>query len=128
MAAALKDTQQLNTNVIKYGFSTDPNVKAEYSHIRRNMLRMLRLVKRLLQAQTAEEVQLIKNELDKNKLKFDAISSNSLDSLIRNKLITDAVATSIMNDNALSLSVAKSLRHAAEIISGNEDPYHKDHA
>jgi hypothetical protein len=30
-----------------------------------------------------------------------------------------------MNDNALSLSIAKSLRHAAEIISGNEDPYHK---
>ena len=86
---------------------------------------MLRLVKRLLQAQTTEEVQLIKIELDKNKLKFDAVSSNSLDSLIRNKLITDTVATSIMNDNALSLSIAKSLRHAAEIISGNEDPYHK---
>ena len=125
MAAALKDTQQLNTNVMKYAFANDPNVKSEYSHIRRNMLRMLRLVKRLLQAQTAEEVQMIKAELDKNKMKFDAVSSNSLDSLIRNKLITDSVATSIMNDNALSLSIAKSLRHAAEIISGNEDPYHK---
>ena len=71
------------------------------------------------------EVMNIQKELDKNKKKFDAVSSNSLDSLIRNKLITDSVATSIMNDNALSLSIAKSLRHAAEIISGNEDPYHK---
>ncbi len=124
MAAALKDTQQLNTNIMKYGFSNDPNVKAEYSHIRRNVLRMLRLIKRLLQAQSDEEVRLIKEELDKNKLKFDAVSSNSLDSLIRNKLITDAVATSIMNDNALSLSIAKSLRHAAEIISGHEDQIH----
>ena len=64
-----------------------------------------------------EEIERIKAELEKNKNKFDAISSNSLDSLIRNRLITDAMATSIMNDNALSRSIAKNLRHAAEIIT-----------
>ena len=55
------------------------------------------------------------------KNKFDAISSNSLDSLIRNRLITDAMATSIMNDNALSRSIAKNLRHAAEIINKSQE-------
>jgi hypothetical protein len=44
-----------------------------------------------------------------------------LDSLIRNRLITDAMATSIMNDNALSRSIAKNLRHAAEIITKSQE-------
>ena len=63
----------------------------------------------------------LKVELDKNKNKFDAISSNSLDSLIRSRLITDAMATSIMNDNALSRSIAKNLRHAADIITKSQE-------
>ena len=71
--------------------------------------------------QFIEEIARLKVELDKNKNKFDAISSNSLDSLIRNRLITDAMATSIMNDNALSRSIAKNLRHAADIITKSQE-------
>ncbi|MBO7173912.1 MAG: Na/Pi cotransporter family protein [Burkholderiaceae bacterium] len=121
MAAALKDVEQVNVNMTKYGFSTNEYVKAEYSHIRRNLLRMLRLIQTMCNAKNDEEIARLKVELDKNKNKFDAISSNSLDSLIRNRLITDAMATSIMNDNALSRSIAKNLRHAADIITKSQE-------
>jgi phosphate:Na+ symporter len=121
MAAALKDVEQVSVNMTKYGFSTNEYIKAEYSHIRRNLLRMLRLIQTMCNTVDHEEIARLKLELDKNKNKFDAISSNSLDSLIRNRLITDAMATSIMNDNALSRSIAKNLRHAAEIITKSQE-------
>ena len=121
MAAALKDVEQVSVNMTKYGFSTNEYIKAEYSHIRRNLLRMLRLIQTMCNTVDNEEIARLKLELDKNKNKFDAISSNSLDSLIRNRLITDAMATSIMNDNALSRSIAKNLRHAAEIITKSQE-------
>lgn len=121
MAAALKDVEQVNVNMTKYGFSTNEYIKAEYSHIRRNLLRTLRMIQTLCQTTDPVAIRQIKEDLDKTKNKFDAISSNSLDSLIRNKLITDAMATSIMNDNALSRSIAKNLRHAAEILSKSQE-------
>ena len=116
MAAAVKKAQQLNTNVVRYGFSSNKGLHEQYAHIRRNMVRMIRLVEAMTQAKSLEEIDEVKRRLVYHKSKFDAISSTSLDQLIRNKEISYEVATSIMNDNALSRGITKNLRHVAEIL------------
>lgn len=117
MATAVKKSQQLNVNILRYGFSRDSSVVEEYAHIRRNLVRLIRFVHAMKKAQTAEDLEAVRASLAKHKNKFDALSSNSLDNLIRSHMISDEVATSIMNDNALSRSISKNLTHIAEIIT-----------
>jgi phosphate:Na+ symporter len=121
LASAVKEAQLLNVNILKYGFSDNLYVREEYSHIRRNLLRLLRLNRRITQADSPETVEEIKEALRKNKNKFDAIASSSLDSLIRERRISDSVATSVMNDTSLSRNISKNLYHAAEILTRTQE-------
>ncbi|MBO5658284.1 MAG: Na/Pi cotransporter family protein [Duodenibacillus sp.] len=121
LASAVKEAQLLNVNILKYGFSDNLYVREEYSHIRRNLLRLLRLNRRITQADSHETVEEIKEALRKNKNKFDAIASSSLDSLIRERRISDSVATSVMNDTSLSRNISKNLYHAAEILTRTQE-------
>lgn len=117
MAAAVKSAIELQVNIEKYAFSSNKALSEEYAHLRRNILRMLRLSKNLLLSTDEDKRQEILQELEFNVKKYDAISSNSLDSLIRYKRITDTMATSIMNDTAIARNIAKDIRHCAEILS-----------
>lgn len=118
LATAVKDSKNLQVNILKYAFSTSSqNVRDEYDHLRRNMLRILRLVDELAHSKDEKRIEELHEELDVNFKKYDAISSNSLDSLIRYKRITDTLASSIMNDMALCRSIAKDLIRAAQVLS-----------
>jgi len=121
MATAIKDTQILQVNILKYAFSTNEIIKNEYDTLRKNLLRTLRLTQALIEAQDDELLKELLEELDYNVKKYDALSSNSLDSLIRYKRITDTLATSIMNDTALARSIAKDLTHASEILAQHKN-------
>lgn len=116
MAASVKEAKELHINIKKYAFSNNQALSEEYSHLRRNILRLLRLSKQLLQTESKEDAIQLREQLDFNVKKYDAISSNSLDSLIRYKRITDTMATSIMNDTAIARSIAKDLIHACDIL------------
>ncbi|MCD8339885.1 MAG: Na/Pi symporter, partial [Burkholderiales bacterium] len=100
MASALKDASQLQVNINKLAFSNNGYVRAEYGHLRRNLLRLLRNVSRVNEATSIEEIETIQRNIDMEASRFDAVSSSSLDTLIRSHSISDSVATSIMNDNA----------------------------
>ena len=121
MAAAVKKSQQLHTNVLKYGYCSNDPLREEYNHIRRNLIRVIRLVADIRNANTPESFDVALKRFKDLKNKFDAISSNSLDSLIRNRQISDSVATSVMNDNATSRSIAKNLRHVTEIMTRTQE-------
>lgn len=116
MAAAIKKAQQLNVNILRYSSSSNDAIKGEYNHIRRNMIRLIRLLKRLETASYVDQVNILEC-LTSHKNKFDAISSSALDTLIRNREISHTEATSIMNDNALSRSICKNLNHVAKIMT-----------
>lgn len=116
IAQAVKEASQLQTNINKFGFSNNGYIRAEYSHMRRNLLRLLRQVYSVSQATTIEEIDNIMKEILANSEKFDAVSSTSLDTLIRNHYISDSVATSIMNDNALSRTLARNLYEVIDLL------------
>ncbi|TEY02005.1 Na/Pi cotransporter family protein [Campylobacter sp. US33a] len=117
MATAVKDAKDLQENILKFAFSNNEIIKNEYSHLRRNLLRMLRLLKDMIESSDIDHLNQINSDLELNVKKYDAISSHSLDSLIRYKRITDSMATSIMNDTALARSIAKDLMHASKILT-----------
>ena len=56
-----------------------------------------------------------------DKKKFNALSSRSLDALIRTGRISDEVGTSIMNDNVLARGISERLHQVAPIITGSEE-------
>lgn len=121
MAAAVKKSQQLQENMLRYGYSSNALIREEYSHIRRNLIRVIRLVKAIRDAKTPQDKEASIKRFSELKNKFDAIGSDSIDTLIRNRLVTDIVATSIMNDNANSRSIAKNLRHVTEIMTRTQE-------
>ncbi|MCD8339886.1 MAG: hypothetical protein LUC43_06795, partial [Burkholderiales bacterium] len=116
MAAALKDASQLQTNIRKLGFSNNGYVRAEYGHLRRNLLRLLRNVIRINEATTVDQIDKIQGKIKKEATRFDAVSRSSLDTLIRSHSISDSTATSIMNDNALSRSLAMHLYDVVNLL------------
>ena len=54
---------------------------------------------------------------------FDAISGRSLDKLIRENLITNAMATSLMNDTAYANSISIALKKIAQTLFGHSERY-----
>lgn len=117
MAAAVKKSEQLHVNIVQYGFCGNEDICAQYDHIRRNIIRLNRLVRALLLAKDPIEREAVREKLKRHKNKFDALSSITLDNLIRSGRITHAEATSIMNDNALARSITKNFNHIANILS-----------
>ncbi len=119
MAAAVKEASQLQHNITQLAFSKNGYVRAEYGHIRRNLLRLLRNLNRINAATTEGEIDQILKEIKSDAARFDAVSSSSLDNLIRNGCIPDTIATSIMNDNAISRSLAMNLYDVVELLYKN---------
>ncbi len=116
MASAVKDASQLQTNINKLGFSNNGYVRAEYGHMRRNLLRLLRNVSKINEATSVKEIEKIQRKIQVEASRFDAVSSSSLDTLIRSQSISDNVATSIMNDNALARSLAMNLNDVIDLL------------
>ena len=48
--------------------------------------------------------------------KYDIIANGTLDNLIRNNLISNEMATSLMNDSAYAYDISKNLIAMAEVI------------
>ena len=116
LVEAVKDTKHLQKNIIKYSQSTNKHIQEEYIKIRRNLAEILRDINILY---TTKEDDLIILLISKSKIhieKYDLISNGILDDLIRNALITNQMATSLMNDSTYAYSIGKNLILMAEIL------------
>ncbi len=113
---AIKDTKHLQKNLKKYLNSPNHYIKEEYENIRKNITQLLRDIHALTLLQ---EEELIVVQLSKIKLsikKNDIIVNGGLDKLIRGDLITNEMATSLMNDSSYANDISKNLISMAEII------------
>ncbi len=113
---AVKDTKHLQKNLLKYAASTNEHIKAEYDTIRLDLAELLRNISTIA---TTDEEDVIFLLLAKAKIhteKYDIIANGKLDNLIRNSLITNEMATSLMNDSAYAYDISKNLIAMAEVI------------
>lgn len=115
LVEAVKDTKHLQKNLIKYSQSTNVHIKEQYDLIRRELAELLRNIN--IVATTGEEdVKLLL--LSKAKVhteKYDILANGTLDKLIRERLITNEMATSLMNDSAYAYDISKNLIDMAEV-------------
>ncbi len=115
LVEAVKDTKHLQKNLIKYLQSTNTHIKEQYDLIRKDLAELLRNIN-IVATTDEEDVKLLL--LSKAKVhteKYDILSNGTLDKLIREGLITNEMATSLMNDSAYAYDISKNLIDMAEV-------------
>ncbi len=114
---AVKDTKHLQKNLEIYLNDSNEYIKAEYEKIRKNLIELLRAVSGILTMQEETGIVLSLSKIKLATKKNDIILNGGLDKLVRNDLITNEMATSLMNDSAYANDIAKHLISMAEIIA-----------
>ena len=113
---AIKDTKQLQNNLIKYSTSTNEHIKIQYDTIKRNLAELLRYISLISNENEDDIVLILLSKAKINSEKYDIVANGTLDNLIRNSLITNEMATSLMNDSAYAYDIHSNLIAMAEII------------
>lgn len=116
LVEAVKATKHLQKNLLKYSNTPNKYISEQYNKIRKDLVALLREIN-MISTNTEEDVILL--SLSKAKIsteKYDILANGTLDNLIREGLITNEMATSLMNDSAYAYNISTNLIAMAEII------------
>ncbi len=113
---AIKALKHLQKNLIFYCDNENPHIREQY---RKMVRRIAKVLRRLHTISTAKEPEQIRESLRKAKrllAKNEIVANGKLDKLIRHNLITNEMATSLINDNAYVRTVIHNLLSAAKTL------------
>ena len=113
---AIKGTKHLQKNLLKYTSGRNEYIKEQYNDIRKGLAELLRNINTIA---TTDEEDVIMLLLSKSKIhaeRYDIIANGTLDRLIRKGLITNQMATSLMNDSDYAYQISKNLIAMAEVL------------
>ncbi len=123
---AIKALKHLQKNLIRYCNSDNPHIKEQYQKMVRRIAKLLR---RLRAVTTTEDPEVISQTLRKARrllAKNEIVANGKIDKLIRHQLITNEMATSLINDNAYVRTLIENLITAAEILYLSDKPDEKE--
>ncbi len=115
LVEAVKDTKHLQKNLIKYANSTNEHIKEQYNRIRKDLAELLRTINIVATIEAEDEMLLLLSKAKVHTEKYDILANGTLDNLIREGLITNEMATSLMNDSVYAYNISKNLIAMAEI-------------
>ncbi len=125
IVSAIKAAKHIEKNIKFYTKSRNEHVKEQYNIIRKDLVKLLRLIDSIDIIQDSEQIAML---LSKSKLymkKYDIITNDTADDLIRKGLITNQMAISLMNDSSYAYEISKNLISMAQEMfinkSGNEE-------
>ena len=118
---SVKDTKHLQKNLIKYSNSTNEHIKTQYDNIRRNLADLLRNISRITDTKEEDMILLSLSKAKVHAEQYDIVANGTVDNLIRNGLITNEMATSLMNDSSYAYDIHVNLIAMAEIIFIDND-------
>ncbi|PUB79830.1 MAG: sodium:phosphate symporter [gamma proteobacterium symbiont of Ctena orbiculata] len=115
---ALKDVKHLRKNLATYMVSDNEHIRTEYNKFRLQIGNILRELGDLrVQSEDPDNITILNLDGLKAEIEeIDVVANGSLDHLIRENLITEKMATSIMNDSAYTFDISKNLIDMAEIL------------
>lgn len=113
---AIKDTKHLQKNLLKYTFARNEHIKEEYNNIRKGLAELLRNINIIATTEEEDVIILLLSKAKIHAQKYDIITNGTLDKLIRKGLITNQMATSLMNDSDYALRISKNLIAMAEVL------------
>ena len=116
LVEAVQNTKYLQKNILKYSQNTNIHIKEEYIKIRQNLAKLLRDIDKIYNAKEDDVIVLLISKTKVHLKKYDIISNGILDDLIRKSLITNEMATSLMNDSLYAHNIAEKLVLMAETI------------
>ncbi len=118
---AIKDTKHLQKNLIKYTNSKNRHIQKEYNQIRKDLAQLLRNIDIISKTKAVDEALVLLAKAKVQLERYDILANGTIDRLIRGDLITDEMATSLMNDNAYAYDISQNLITMTEIIFHNDN-------
>jgi len=118
---AIKNTKHLQKNLSLYASDTNEHIKKQYDNIKIGLAELLRTIHQISKAKEEDEIMILLSKAQVNKGRYDVIANGSLDNLIRNKLITNEMATSLMNDSVYAYNISRDFIEMANIIFLDSD-------
>ena len=116
MVEAIKNTKHLQKNIVNYAAHPNKYIKEEYARIKVSLAGLLRNINIIATTDEEDVIVLLLSKVRLNTQKNDIISNGELDNLIRNRLITNQMATSLMNDSVYSYNIRSKLCNMAEFL------------
>ena len=116
MVEAIKNTKHLQKNIVNYAAHPNKYIKEEYTRIKMSLAGLLRNINIIATTDEEDIIVLLLSKIRLNTQKNDIISNGELDNLIRNRLITNQMATSLMNDSVYAYNIRSKLCNMAEIL------------
>ena len=113
---AVKDTKHLQKNLIKYDNNTNEHIKEQYNSIKIGLAELLRSIDIISKTTEEDEIIVLLSKAKVHMQRYDILANGTLDNLIRNNLVTNEMATSLMNDSAYAYNISKHFIAMAEVI------------
>jgi len=113
---AVKDTKHLQKNLIKYENSTNSYIKEQYNNIKISLAELLRSIDLASKMKEEDEIILLLSKAKVRMQRYDILANGTLDKLIRHDLVTNEMATSLMNDSRYAHDISKNFIAMAEVI------------
>jgi len=116
LVEAVKDTKHLQKNLIKYSQHQNQHIQDAYTSITKGLAELLRYINIISTTDEEDVIVLLLAKAKVHTQKNDIISNGMLDNLIRKHLITNEMATSLMNDSSYTYNISKNLTSMAEVL------------
>jgi len=113
---AVKGTKHLQKNLIKYQSSPNEKIKEQYNKIKIGLAELLRNINIIATTDEEDVIILLLSKAKIHAQRYDIIANGTLDELIRKQLITNEMATSLMNDSTYAYNISQNLIQMAEVI------------
>jgi len=113
---AVKDTKHLQKNLIKYENSINSYIKEQYNNIKIGLAELLRSIDLASKMKEEDEIILLLSKAKVRMQRYDILANGTLDKLIRHDLVTNEMATSLMNDSRYAHDISKNFIAMAEVI------------
>ena len=113
---AVKDTKHLQKNLVKYENNSNIHIQEQYNSIKIGLAELLRNVDLISKMTEEDEIILLLSKAKVHMQRYDILANGTLDNLIRNNLVTNEMATSLMNDSAYAYNISKNFIAMAEVI------------
>jgi phosphate:Na+ symporter len=113
---AIKNTKHLQKNLVKFSAHPNQYIKKEYAQIKFSLAELLRNINIIATTDEEDVILLLLSKIRINTQKYDILSNGKLDELIRNKHVTNQMATSLMNDSVYVYNIRNKLCNMAETL------------
>jgi len=115
---AIKIIKEIQPNMARYIGSDNPYVRHEYNEVRIHLARLMRKLRTIVE-ENITDIERIKSMLGELKLDMetdDILANGRLDKLIREGLIDEDMASSLMNDSAYAYELFNGVIEATEVV------------